>query len=296
MHGIFWVAAGATLWGTDTVFRRSLTQTLSPTQIVFFEHCILALVVMPILIRQRSLLSKISLRSWLAIACISTVGSVISTVLFTFAVRDGNPTTAALLQKVQPLFALVLARGMLGERWHRSFPFAVFAALAGAYLISFGSGNLLEPWKSVEWSASLFALAAAAGWGCSTVLGRYVTSQIPFELVTALRFLCALPLLMAIVATEGFIAPPPSTLLPIALIALVPGFAGLMLYYRGLRTTPASYATIAELAFPATAALLNWTVLSVTPASLQIVGLGIVWLSIFHLSRPRHEGLGVFHT
>jgi drug/metabolite transporter (DMT)-like permease len=45
--------------------------------------------------------------------------------------------------------------------------------------------------------------------------------------------------------------------LPIAALALVPGLAALLLYYRGLRRTEASAATLAELAFPLTALVVN---------------------------------------
>ncbi|HYM67342.1 MAG TPA: EamA family transporter, partial [Patescibacteria group bacterium] len=39
-------------------------------------------------------------------------------------------------------------------------------------------------------------------------------------------------------------------------IALIPGLLALLLYYRALSKTPASLATIAELAFPVTATLI----------------------------------------
>ena len=51
--GIIWVALGATLWGSDTAFRRPLTGTLSSAEIVFFEHVILAVILLPIAIRAR---------------------------------------------------------------------------------------------------------------------------------------------------------------------------------------------------------------------------------------------------
>src|SRR3989442_3577085 len=66
MPGILWIAAGAALWGTDTVFRRPLTGVLGSTQIVLYEHLILALVVLPIVIRERAWLDKISFSVWAA--------------------------------------------------------------------------------------------------------------------------------------------------------------------------------------------------------------------------------------
>ena len=65
---------------------------------------------------------------------------------------------------------------------------------------------------------------------------------------------------------------------------MVPGFAALMLYYSGLTRTPASRATIAELAFPITASLLNWFVLGVHTSWIQFAGFGIVWLAILSLT------------
>ena len=41
------------LWGTDSLFRRPLTRTLSPITIVYLEHCILAIVVLPAVINAR---------------------------------------------------------------------------------------------------------------------------------------------------------------------------------------------------------------------------------------------------
>jgi DME family drug/metabolite transporter len=42
------------------------------------------------------------------------------------------------------------------------------------------------------------------------------------------------------------------------LLALVPGLMALLIYYRGLRGTPASAATLGELAFPLTALLVDY--------------------------------------
>jgi len=55
-------------------------------------------------------------------------------------------------------------------------------------------------------------------------------------------------------------------------MALIPGLAALLLYYRGLRSTPAAAASIAELAFPITALVANWLLLGVRLAPSQLAG------------------------
>ncbi len=61
---------------------------------------------------------------------------------------------------------------------------------------------------------------------------------------------------------------------------------GMLLYYRGLRETKASYATIAELFFPATAVFLNWVFLDKAITLTQIFGAFMIYATVLILSFP----------
>src|SRR6266849_6475333 len=79
--------------------------------------------------------------------------------------------------------------------------------------------------------------------------------------MTSLRFTLALPFLVVVVlvqyGTAGFSHYQTSDFVPNLLaIALVPGLFALLLYYRALSRTPASLATIAEMAYPVAATLI----------------------------------------
>jgi uncharacterized membrane protein len=110
---------------------------------------------------------------------------------------------------------------------------------------------------------------------------------VPFYALTGARLLLAVPLLAGIVLAQGsmgglgagFFAEPDR----IVLLALIPGLLALLLYYRGLTGTRASYATLAELAFPATAVVLNWTFLGVGVTANQVVGFVLLWGAVFVL-------------
>ena len=84
------------------------------------------------------------------------------------------PRRRCCCNKTQPVFAALLARGLLGEPLGRRFWGVLAAALGGAYLVSFG---LRLPAAGVEGTAGLLALGAAALWGGSTVLGRFVLER-----------------------------------------------------------------------------------------------------------------------
>ena len=55
-------------------------------------------------------------------------------------------------------------------------------------------------------------------------------------------------------------------------MALVPGILALLAYYKGLGSTTASVATLAELCFPVTAVLLNWIALGTSLYPPQLFG------------------------
>ena len=69
------------------------------------------------------------------------------------------------------------------------------------------------------------------------------------------------------------------------LLALLPGLIAMLFYYRGLRTTPAPVATLAELAFPATALIVNYVALGATVDAAQLSGFAILWGTIASLHR-----------
>jgi drug/metabolite transporter (DMT)-like permease len=222
-------------------------------------------------------------RQWGALLGIAWGGSAFGGICFTEAIRIGNPTTAILLQKTQPIFAVALAWLLLREPLGKRFWLCLAAALCGAYLVNFG---FAPPNGAIQSKAALFALAAAALWGASTALGRIALATLSPFLVTGLRIMLATPLLIALnpvsVLTPHFRA---HAIGPLLAMALIPGLAALLAYYRGLRNTRASRAAIAELSFPVTGAVLNWIMLGTRVSGVQIAGFALLWAAILNLNR-----------
>ncbi len=110
------VALGAAMWGTDGALRAPLVPRWSPWTIVLYEHLILSAVVVVPLLRRGASVRRIPARGWLAVVGVSWGGSALATLAFTAAFQYGNPDVVVLLQKTQPLWALVAAGALLGER------------------------------------------------------------------------------------------------------------------------------------------------------------------------------------
>lgn len=281
--GVALVAAGAAMWGADGALRAPLVSHWSPWTIVLFEHILLSIAVAPRLLRARAAIARIPARAWLAVLAVAWGGSALATLAFTFAFQYGNPDVVILLQKSQPLWALAVAALVLGERARAGLVPIALAALAGTYLLSFGALQPSMAFAGAQGKAALLALVAAALWGSATVFGRRALQHMEPDVLTGLRFTCALPLLAVVAATQGALAPPSSPAtdwLRLVLLALVSGLVGMLLYYRGLRRTPASIATFAELAFPASALVINYVVLGATVDGVQLAGFFILWATI----------------
>ncbi len=282
------VAAGAALWGTDGALRAPLLPRWSPWTIVLFEHVILSAAVLGPLLARRGKLRRIAWRGWLAIVGVSWGGSALATLAFTAAFQYGNPDVVVLLQKTQPLWALLAAATLVGERPRAGLAPLGIAALVGTYLLSFGWADPAHALSGAQGRAAALALTAAALWGTATALGRSALRHVEPGTLTGLRFVVALPLLAVIAALHGALGAPAAgqgDWLRLLALALIPGLVALLLYYRGLARTPASIATFAELAFPATALLVNYLALGAAVDAVQLVGFAVLWVSIALLHR-----------
>jgi drug/metabolite transporter, DME family len=268
------VALAAALWGSDAYLRSHLVTSIPAVTIVLAEHAIAVVILLPLIWRTWGQVRALDTRGRLALIAIGAGASALATVLFTQAFTYGDYIAPALLQQTQPLIAIAGAWLLLGERPRVRFAPFVVTALIGAYLVVFASPGDVKV-QSIR--GALLALAAATLWGSGTVLGRMLSTSLTFEAITAWRFAIGLPssLILALILGAR-IVPPSGDLAALAGLAIGPGLLSLLLYYWGLRRTPASRATLAELAYPVTAALVGVVFLSQHLTGTQILGAVLV--------------------
>jgi drug/metabolite transporter (DMT)-like permease len=295
--GPYLVLLAAMLWATDAPFRLHLTQGLSSNFIVLGEHFIDVIFVLPILVIGFSQLRKLSWREWGAVAVIAIGGSAIASVAFTQAFHYVNPSVAILLQKLQPLIAIALAALILKEPLHPRYWLWAALALGGAYLISFPNfvpqlypGEQFNP----NVMGVLLALVAAFFWGASTVMGKFVLRTVDFKMMTALRFCTAFVFLLLLNwQQQSFPTAGQFTWIDglfIIIIAMVSGVVSLFIYYKGLQTTNASVATLAELGFPMAAIFVNWLFIPNSAlVPMQFLGVAILLFAVWGLANYNKE-------
>lgn len=295
--GFLLVAAGAAMWGTDGLFRRGLALELPAPVVVFWEHLILVAITVPLLVRFVRNRPRLTGQDMSALLFVGAGASAVATILFTQAFTYGDPTTPLLIQKIQPVIALLGAYLLLGERLLPRYRWYFLFAVGGAYLISFPEPTNVGISRLAP---ALYALGAAALWAMGTVLGKHLTHKIPPNELMSLRFAIGLPTALVILLFRNEASVALDVTLgdfwALLLLSLIPGLAALGFYYRGLTTTPASSATLAELAFPLTAILIGWSVFDTVPTATQWLGIVVLSATIITMSRAAirvADGLGV---
>jgi len=309
------IALAAMLWGVDLLLRpQALGAGWSPAQVVLGEHLLLTLAFGPTLWRGCATLARLSRRQWAALLFVGWGGSALATWLYTlgFNLDLSHALNVVLLQKTQPIIALLLAGLILGERPAPLFwPWCVVAVVGAVLLVVYdplGTYSFAELGRlhgvvptSFVWPSpsdlharqALCALGAAALWGAATVAGRPLTRVLSPPLLAGARFALAVPLLFLLLLVPVAHAQPAmhGALFAggaLALIVLLPDLAGMGLYYLGLRGTPASVATLAELCYPLTSLVIGMTVLGSAVGWGQLAGLALLLGAVLALGRQPH--------
>src|SRR5574337_626947 len=90
-YGPWLVGLGAALWGTESAWRIPLNSLFDAKVIVFWEHVLILLMFLPILLPQFTELRKIDRRTWGFLVFSGFAGSAVGTIFFTLALKYGNP-------------------------------------------------------------------------------------------------------------------------------------------------------------------------------------------------------------
>src|SRR5262245_52878705 len=170
--GVVLVSIAAGLWGLDALIRKPLVGETAPATIVFGEHVLLVAITLPFLVPALRGLVAGGWRFILAGVLVGAGASAVATILFTQAFVHGDYITPLVLQKAQPLIAVVGAWWILGEHPRPRFGWYLIPGLIGIWLISIP--DPLNP-EAHGLKPVAYALAAAVLWGLGTVLGRYLT-------------------------------------------------------------------------------------------------------------------------
>jgi len=290
----FFVIVAASLWGVDSIVLRPSLYNLPVTLVVMIETGIVVLILSPFLLPKLNQSKVLESKDWLAFLAVALFGGAIGTMAITkalFYVNFVNLSVVVLIQKLQPVFAILLAAILLKEKPGKQFYLWGGIAIAGAYFMTFGISlpNFETGGKTAE--AAMYALLAAFSFGASTVFSKRGLRNISFEVASYLRFVLTFLILIPIVLVQGsheqITTVTSDNWMIFLIIAFTSGAPALFLYYYGLKRISASLSTICELSFPLTAIILEYLIHGNIMTPVQWLGALILLYSIVKVSGQR---------
>lgn len=284
MAGIFFIILACTFWAFDTLIRYPLMQSaVGAIPIVFYEHLILTVIVVIVFFKSSKKVLLVKKRHYFYFFMVGGVGSAIATLAFTRAFYFLNPSLVILLQKFQPIVAIILARYILGERINKLFIAWAAVCLVGGLLVSYE--DVMKVFYSKETFQELLfqnnailgyflVVISIVGWGSSTVFGKKLGQEgYSDEQIMAGRFImgfiCMIPVAFQM---DNIFTHDIEVYGKISLMVLVSGLLAMWVFYQGLRRISARSCSLAEMFFPFMAVIINWLFLDATLTPIQLTG------------------------
>src|ERR1035437_6191667 len=141
--GAMAISVAAILWGFDGIVLTPRLFNLNITYVVFMVHCIPFLILNFFCFKAYKELKSFSKTDFLYFFLIALFGGAIGTLAIVkalFLVNFQSLTVVVLLQKLQPVFAIILAAILLKEKVHKGFVIWASIAIVASYFLAFGFG------------------------------------------------------------------------------------------------------------------------------------------------------------
>jgi drug/metabolite transporter (DMT)-like permease len=270
-YGPWLVGLGAALWGTESAWRIPLNNLFDAHVIVFWEHVLIFIGFLPLLLSYVRDLPKVDARTWGFLVFSGFAGSAVGTIFFTLALKEGNPTVMNVILNIQPVISTLGAFLLFHDRlMPRFFLYAAVAVGAGIFLsverpeligVSLARAGLNR--------GTGYAFICSLFWGLSTVAGRGVMLGMPLRLASSLRIVVGLICMTLILLVDGKLnsgalwpsaaqSNPGTAITAFLLLASISGGVPLLIYFEGLRLTRASTAGYFEMMQTLAAVCITW--------------------------------------
>jgi drug/metabolite transporter (DMT)-like permease len=290
------IILAATMWGFDGVVLTPRLYNLNVGFVVFMLHFVPFVLMNTFLFKEYKRLKEFTKADFLLLGGIAFFGGALGTLAIVkalFLVRFDHLSIIVLLQKLQPIFAIILAAVFLKEKIKRRFIFWAFLAIIASYFLTFGfkKPNMSEDAPLIQ--AALWALVAAFSFGSATVLGKKALTRLPYYTTNFFRFgfttLMMLIYVIIINKLGEFQNVTSTNWLFFLIIAVTTGSGAIFLFYFGLNKVKAMVSTICELFFPVSAIFFDYFINGHLLTVVQWISAIIMITAIVEISYKRKK-------
>lgn len=265
------------LFSTFEVVSKFLSPHMNPLQITFTRFVIGGAVLLPFaLYRMKRIHLVLSKTDFIYIGMLGFINIVVSMGLIQLGLVYTNASVCAVLFSVNPLFVVLFAKPMLGERITINKSIGLFLGLSGVTILFFES---LSRKTSTVYGLLLIS-GAALFFALYTVMGKKVINErgIDSLVVTAFSFLIGSIFLVPVqLLLRSPMFPDVSAVIPhlLYMSIAITGIA-YVLYFEGLSRLEAGAGSMLYFAKPAIASVLAIIVLHERPGINLFIGIAVI--------------------
>ena len=289
--GAVLISLSAILWGFDGVVLTPRLSNLNISFVVFLLHLFPFLLMNLFLFKRYKLLKTLSKNETIALIGVALFGGAIGTISIVkalFLVDFQSLSIVVLLQKLQPIFAILLAATFLKERLGKNFILWAGLAIVAGYFMAFGFSMPQLSKDQNTMMAALYSILAAFSFGSSTVFSKRLLQKLDFISATFFRYVLTTILMLLIVIGNGSHFEFENITIVnwwiIGIISLTTGSGAILLYYYGLKHVRAIISTISELFFPLSAILFDYIFNKHMLTTIQWISAAIMIFAIVRLN------------
>lgn len=291
IQGSLAIGIAAIMWGLDGVVLTPRLYNLQVGFVVLVLHALPFVIMNFFMWREYRSVRVFKKVDWLILIGIAATGGALGTLAIVkalFLVNFQQLSIVVLLQKLQPVFAILLAGILLKEKITQRFLIWAAIAIIAGYFLTFEWGLPKVSTDKNTMLAAMYALLAAFCFGSSTVLSKMVLDKYHFKTVTFYRYgFTTLIMLLGVTITwewNQFLLATPANWMFFIIIGLTTGSGALFLYYFGLREVRAIISAIAELLFPLSAILFDYFINHSNLSLIQWISATIMLYAIIKLN------------
>lgn len=294
------IVIAATMWGIDGILltpRYFSYGFFDVKFIVFVSHLVPTIILSILFFGEYKKIKYFEKNDFIYYGLIALFGGTIGTLSIVKALQLSNFSLSlvTVIQKMQPIFAVILAYFLLNEKPKKRFYIIFVITLISLYFLIFGLNNpTLLPKNNL--SAAFYSLLAAVSFGSSTVFGKKIVNKFSFVTTTFYRFLFTTIIsgILLVIFSKSSIESAGiyfsnSNIYTLTIIIAVYSLSAILLYYKGMITTKATYATICELAYPLSSVIVEAIVFKRILSSVQLLFAAILVISIFYLNLGKND-------
>ncbi len=279
--GVFSILLASVMWAIEPVFAKLSYQTADFLQTSAIRAIFAALTGLIYIILTKKAHFRINKQQFSTLVYIAIVGVLFADLMYFFALTQVSVINAVIIGHMQPIFIILIGFLALKQDKLTIFDYIgiLFMLLSGALVTTKTLENLLT--LNLGSFGDLLVLSATIAWATTAIAMRKYLKEMHAGLITVYRFFFAALFFVIYLMVTSSISISNIYQVVIGVVAGV----GTILYYEGLKRIKAAQVSGIELSTPFFAAILGFFILGETVTAMQIVGIFLLFVGIYCLSK-----------